>query len=296
MCTRPTDAYLPPHGGSPVLILRDGQSDYLPIVLPCGRCMECRLRRSREWMVRLYAESLYHQEAISFTLTYDEENLPPHLSLRMDDTSAFIKRLRTRLSGRKIKFFCAGEYSPKKKRPHYHGLLYGYAALDSRQPAGQSETGHALYTDQLLTDSWSHGIVKIGSLTPESAQYCAKYTIEKVYGKAAEDHYGKRESERMRCSKSMGAQYLYDNLSAIKARNWTVVLPSGAEAPIPRYYIKLLEKTHPELALSALEHQEQKIFDSLNSTRQSDRTSFKERFDRNENLKAAIQLFKKEQF
>ena len=116
-CTSPIRLYK----GVNSLVYPDG------LVVPCGKCLSCRIAKRREWTMRLWHELPYHQSSIFLTLTYDDDNLPPNASLSKSDLQKFFKRLRKDLSyvDRKIKYFAAGEYGPKTNRPHYHAIVFG---------------------------------------------------------------------------------------------------------------------------------------------------------------------------
>lgn len=43
--------------------------------LPCGRCIGCRLDRSKQWAIRLMHEAQLHERTSFITLTYDNETL-----------------------------------------------------------------------------------------------------------------------------------------------------------------------------------------------------------------------------
>lgn len=112
-----------------------------------------------------------------------------------------------------------------------------------------TKKGHLIYEDPVLTDTWGHGHVSLGDVTPASCQYVAQYTVDKIYGQKAADHYKDREKERMSCSRNMGLEYLWRNYSAIRARGWTAVMPGGSEFNLPRYFQKkILELGPPELS------------------------------------------------
>ena len=49
--------------------------------LPCGRCVGCRLERSRQWAVRCMHEASMHMFNSFVTLTYDDDHLPEYNSL-----------------------------------------------------------------------------------------------------------------------------------------------------------------------------------------------------------------------
>src|SRR5882672_6540477 len=63
------------------------------ITLPCGRCVGCKLERSRQWAMRCVHESKLHKDNVFVTLTYDNENLPAGGTLIKRDLQLFMKRL-----------------------------------------------------------------------------------------------------------------------------------------------------------------------------------------------------------
>lgn len=151
--------------------------------LPCGRCIGCRLERSRQWAVRCTHEAQMHDHNHFVTLTY--ERLPPRGSLDYRDFQLFMKRLRK--SRGKVRFFACGEYGSRLDRPHFHALLFGLDLPDLRlwSDAGK----HPLYTSVALDSLWSHGKCFIGAVTFESAAYVARYVIDKITGDMADEHY-----------------------------------------------------------------------------------------------------------
>lgn len=123
-------------------------------LIPCGKCIGCRLEYSRQWANRGFLESKLHEENYFITLTYDDEHLPmkdfvkvpkqqselekkiegekfiiyPRTeewtgTLNKRDVQLFFKRLRKRIG--KFSYMCAGEYGEKNGRPHYHAILFG---------------------------------------------------------------------------------------------------------------------------------------------------------------------------
>lgn len=49
------------------------------LIIPCGKCDECKLDYAREWSVRCQAESTLYKHNWFVTLTYNDENLPDAL-------------------------------------------------------------------------------------------------------------------------------------------------------------------------------------------------------------------------
>ena len=53
-----------------------GYPDVKYIPIPCGRCIGCRLKYSRDWADRCMLEAQYHEHNVFLTLTYDDSHLP----------------------------------------------------------------------------------------------------------------------------------------------------------------------------------------------------------------------------
>lgn len=69
-------------------------------------------------------EAEEHESNAFVTLTYNDKALPPDGSLRPLDLQLFIKRLRKRYVGRRLRFFACGEYGDNFGRPHYHAIFF----------------------------------------------------------------------------------------------------------------------------------------------------------------------------
>jgi hypothetical protein len=100
------------------------------LLLPCGRCVGCRLDRSRQWAVRIMHEARAYEDSSFVTLTYSDDNCPK--SLTYVDFQKFMRRLRKRLGS--TRFFVCGEYGDEKRRPHFHAGLFGQAFRFDRKP------------------------------------------------------------------------------------------------------------------------------------------------------------------
>ena len=101
-----------------------------PLVLPCGRCIGCRLEYSRQWAVRMMHEAQMHELSCFLTLTYDDAHLPVDESLHYADFQGFIRKLRRVHAPRRFSFYMCGEYGEQFKRPHYHACLFGLYFTD----------------------------------------------------------------------------------------------------------------------------------------------------------------------
>ena len=160
--------------------------------LPCGRCVGCRLERSRQWAVRCIHEAQMHPVNSFVTLTYDDEHLPLGGSLDYRDFQLFAKRLRKRLG--KFRYYMCGEYGEQTSRPHYHACLFGLDFPD-KKPIRSRDGRPYLFDSRILSDLWGLGLCSIGAVTFESAAYIARYVMKKQTGEAAKLHYRRVDSE-----------------------------------------------------------------------------------------------------
>lgn len=158
----------------------------IPLKVPCGQCVGCRLERSRQWALRCVHEAQLYDENCFITLTYANEHLPDDYSVDVREFQLFMKRLR-KYAGKRIRFFHCGEYGEENRRPHYHALIFGYDFHD--KVLHQVVRDVRYYTSETLQRLWPFGFCIIGDLTFESAAYCARYIMKKVTGEPAEAHY-----------------------------------------------------------------------------------------------------------
>lgn len=165
----------------------------MPVTVPCGQCIGCRLERSRQWAIRCTHEVSLHEKNCFITLTYAPEYLPKGGTLVKKHFQDFMKRLRF-FNGSGIRYFHCGEYGEKTQRPHYHALLFNFDFSDKildpldRRPEFLRQQ-NPTYISAHLSDLWPFGRSNIGTATFESAAYVARYITKKVTGKNAIDHY-----------------------------------------------------------------------------------------------------------
>lgn len=175
----------------------------LPVTVPCGQCVGCRLERSRQWAIRCVHEASLHDENCFITLTYDNDHLPADGSLRVEDFQKFMKRLRKHYDGKRIRYYHCGEYGDRTNRPHYHAILFGHEFSD-KSLFRLSPSGERLYRSPTLEKLWPYGYSTIGNVTFESAAYVARYIMKKVTGELAEEHYQGRKPEYTTMSRRPG--------------------------------------------------------------------------------------------
>lgn len=233
---------------SVVFNLADGFKD-MPIQVPCGQCINCRLNRSRQWAIRCVHEAAQYEDNCFVTLTYNNDNLPENGSLVLEDFQKFFKRLRKKF-GSGIRFFHCGEYGERFARPHYHACIFNFDFADKR--LWTVKNGFRLYTSDTLYNEmdvenslWKYGYCIIGDVTFESAAYVARYITKKIFGDRAEAHYGERRPEYTTMSKGIGKKHIEKYWKSIYKQDH-VVINSRTMKP-PKYYDNFLEKENPHL-------------------------------------------------
>jgi hypothetical protein len=196
-CYKPLDAWRPDKfSDSKALIFtyhpKRCSSVTPDLQVPCGRCVGCRLERSRQWAIRCVHEASLHSNNCFITLTYDSKKLPEGYNLASglcyDHFALFMKRFRKFVEPLRIRFYMCGEYGTDHARPHFHACIFGYDFLD-RVPWKKSPSGKMIFRSAALEKLWPFGFSSVGDVNFESAAYVARYIMKKVTGEAAESHY-----------------------------------------------------------------------------------------------------------
>lgn len=246
-CYHPLSAY---RSDSGEIVFSDRGGD--PLSLPCGRCIGCRLERSRQWATRIMFESQFYDSNCFITLTYSEDQCPYPPSLDYSHFQKFMKRLRRKVGS--LRFFCAGEYGDKFGRPHFHACIFGYDFPD-RVFFKRSRSGNVYYRSQLLEDLWPFGYSSVANLEFDSAAYVARYCLKKVTGDDADVHYSfvdpqtgevsylEPELARMSLRPGIGARWFDKYWDTDLSRDYVVI--NGRRCKPPRYFDKLFEKLDP---------------------------------------------------
>lgn len=217
------------------------------LLVPCGKCLACRIARRQEWSMRCLHELSQFRDAVFVTLTYNNENLPvasPSAHRRdlgnynfpvvgtlvVDHLQKFFKRLRKEVSSRagfnKIRYYACGEYGDNFGRPHYHAIIFG---LSLRKP-----------DKDIVKAKWPYGCVYFGTATAHSISYVAQYIDKKYTGDKAEDEYydkGRAPIFKI-CSLGIGKQFLLENREQLVQMGYCTV--GGRVHSFPRYYLEKL--------------------------------------------------------
>lgn len=238
-----------------VFNLNQGFRD-LPVVVPCGQCIGCRLEHSRQWAMRLVHEKSLHETSCFITLTYATENLPKDNSLRKRDFQLFMKKLRKWLAHKRIRFFHCGEYGENFGRPHYHAIIFGHDWSD-KELKFVTKRGDKVYTSKKLEELWGLGLVSTAEVTFESAAYVARYVTKKVTGEKAIHHYNKIDLSTGEILSERSPEYVTMSRRPGIGKDWfskytSDVFPHdrvvlrGRKMKPPKYYSALYEIHYPE--------------------------------------------------
>lgn len=229
MCLLPIRASLPEDGGRPKL---DPEGE---LKLPCGKCHICISKRAIDWATRVRHEISQHNENCFLTLTYNNENLCSQFTVK-SHFQKFMKRLRKKLDN-KIKYMVSYEYGTKTFRPHMHAIIFGYT------PANQvlertTESGSKLYVSEEISKLWDKGYHSIGEANEKTAYYIASYALKGKEREIMHPDTGEtitiRDSMTVSKRPAIGADYLHKNYKQLV----------DSETPLPRFYIKTLEKPY----------------------------------------------------
>lgn len=202
---------------APVMVRdKTGVSAYAYINVPCGKCYECRSRRSAAWAFRLMQEERCHSSSHFITLTYSDDQLTftdDGATLVKEDLQKYFKRIRKN-SGKLIKYYACGEYGSTTLRPHYHSIVFGASDRD-------------------LENNWKSGNVFFGEVSPLSVRYVTNYLCKSVH-----TDFGNRAPEFALMSKGLGKAYITDAMIDWHHNHMAdyVVNLGGTRQALPRYY------------------------------------------------------------
>lgn len=259
-CYRPLKAYRRENGE---VKFSEAPRDLESLELGCGKCIGCRLTRAAAWAARCSHEAQLFEKNSFVNLDYADEHLPEHGSLDCRDVQLFNKRLRKRFKGHEpspngkypIRFFMAAEYGSQSWRPHYHMLLFNFDFTD-KYAWGKAITGEITYRSPTLDELWPKGHSVLGSVTPASAAYVARYSLKKVYGRQASEQFYtwtdtttgeickvRPEFCTMSRRPGLGAWWLDKYQSDVLPRDY--LIRNGRKTKVPRYYCERYAAVEP---------------------------------------------------
>lgn len=234
------------------------------IQIPCGVCIECRLKKSRDWATRMMLERQYHDESYFLTLTYDDDKMPlsyvPDMetgeaievgTLVVKDVQDFMKRLRRHLEYRnlpQIRFYACGEYGSQTHRPHYHLIVFGLH-LDDIKEFKRSKLGFPYYISDTIAKLWPYGYHLICNVTWDTCAYVARYVTKKLGGDYKEfyDIFNiQPEFSVMSRKPGIAKQYFDEHKDDIYKMDelFLKLHDGGKKVKPPQYYDRLYDVEH----------------------------------------------------
>jgi hypothetical protein len=231
------------------------------VMVPCGKCLGCRTDQARDWAVRITHETVMNPPGYFLTLTYDDESIPSHGSLDPTHPQKWLKRLRRRL-GARVSYYLCGEYGETTDRPHYHAVLAGARFLDREEHTIRH--GVPVWTSELLSDTWGHGLCELTPVAFGNAMYVAGYVGKKIARRFQEEEYERvdretgqiialeREFGRMSLRPALGRTFIEKYWSDVYPRDFVVC--DGWPVKPPRYYDKWAADNIPEI-FEEVQHQ-----------------------------------------
>lgn len=213
------------------------------IYVDCGKCLNCKINKAREWTTRLIHETNISQSTIFITLTYDTEHLPSE-GVRKSDVQDFISDLR-KVCGPGIRYFIGSEYgdsSDGTHRPHYHGFIFnapdwlkdtpcsGADRVETRLGKANSRS----FVNTYYNDIWRRGFVTVGEFHPRRAGYLAHYYVDKADAPQGMSSNFSLMSKRP----GIGADF-YAAVSDKVIAGKPIITHLGTALAVPRYYRRL---------------------------------------------------------
>ena len=166
----------------------DERLKYVPV--KCGKCMECRKQKQREWITRLSEEWKAYPKDLKFvTLTISDKsfhelreyNSESENDLCKKAIRRWLERIRKK-TGKSVKHWFVTELGEEKGRIHLHGFVWANA--------------------QLIYDTWKYGHVFIGNFVNEkSIFYMTKYMLK-------QNPIDKLFVGKVLCSAGIGGSYV----------------------------------------------------------------------------------------
>lgn len=266
-CFRPLKAYRA-SGGKIAFDSKKGFGD-LPLELPCGQCIGCRVERSRQWALRCVHEASLHERNSFVTLTYSPAHLPADLSLDVRHWQLFAKRLRKRLGP--FRYFHCGEYGDSNFRPHFHAIIFGLDFSEDRVLCNTSKSNTNLFQSRILDETWGLGFATVGQVTFQSAAYVARYVLKKATGELAQEVY-RRLDEKTGEEWYVRPEYVTMSRRPGVGAGWfgkfqgdvfpeDEVVFDGKRFRPPRFYDELLERGAPDELAGVKARRRQRVAD-----------------------------------
>lgn len=209
-------------------VLKDLRLKYVPT--KCGRCIECRKEKKRNWLIRLSEEIRNDKNALFITLTFNNISLErlqrecfgkttKEMTHAQEDevckraVRLFLELIRKH-TGKSVKHWLITEKGEDFNRIHLHGLIW---------------------CDKKLIKHWKHGYWFIGAYVNEKTiNYITKYVLK-------EPEHDKTFVGKIFASAGIGKDYfkrsdVHRNKYVPGDTDETYLTRQGMKIPLPQYY------------------------------------------------------------
>lgn len=257
------------------------------ISFPCGKCLDCRMRRASSWGFRMAEQLKCSDTAYFLTLTYSSDFINfckrGRTTLHKKDVQLFLKKLRKKQPTNDIKYYLAGEYGEvPKMRPHYHIIIFNLqlTTLFHTEYAKMILSNPTIYMDGYYEHQapiWGKGHITIGTVTHASINYSIKYLSKKKQVPQYKGDYRTPEFSLM--SKGIGANYLSNaiiNWHKSDSFNRMYVNYQHYKIAMPRYYKEKLynQSEREKIAEHIINKQKQKRKNSYRTKKLTEKLQY----------------------
>lgn len=255
--------------GGIVPMMKDPRMRYIPA--KCGKCIECRKQKQREWLVRLSEELKNNKQCYFITLTFNEENLNKFSGSENEIATKalrmFLERVRKK-TGKSIRHWFVTELGEEKGRIHLHGIWWGSPGL---------------------LEKWQYGYIYVGDYVSEKTIfYITKYMLK-------ENEYNRKFRSKVLCSAGLGKGYLNRidakrNAFKGKETNESYRLKNGIKINLPQYYRKKIytDEERNKLWAYKLDEGTRYIMGEKISTKRKDAEAYRNLLEYYQNLEKRL--------
>lgn len=249
--------------------------NYKYTIIPCRKCMGCRLDYSKNWANRGYLEAKQNGGKHNYfvTLTYSDDHLeipdfietedgityPRPTGDNVDDWKGILKKehftkfihdlrqiMKRDYNHEGFKFMGCGEYGGKGERPHYHFILFGIPLPPETFYNSRIINHEYYFQNTIIERCWKYGISNITTSSWNTIAYVCRYITKKINGNQSEYEYAEKGQikEFFRMSRGIGKDYYENHKEEIYQNDEiTIHTKTGAtNIKPPSYFDKLYEK------------------------------------------------------
>lgn len=206
------------NGGKPP-VLKDERVKWIPVA--CGKCIECRRAKAREWKVRIQEECRHDKRGIFVTLTFNEEKLENAIKQAESNEAntvatkairMFLERWRKKYK-ESVKHWLIPELGHKgTERLHLHGILWTEK------------------TKEEIEKRWQNGYIVTGySMGDRCINYITKYITKN-------DIDRKEWVGKIHASPGIGKNYINSYNAKKDKENGNYRLNNGSKVALPIYF------------------------------------------------------------